>query len=129
MSESIAPTLKEAAEALQLHISNFEAATASSEKQNAVTRSELLKLAEITRKTMLSFTDQARAELDEVKKARNQLEADRSQLETDRAHLKTDHVWLEELDLGLSLLEKPHFSYIPVSHNALRGLVKPSTLK
>ncbi|RKO93310.1 hypothetical protein BDK51DRAFT_39771 [Blyttiomyces helicus] len=87
-SESNAPTLKDAAESLQLHIVNFEAATESSERQNAVTRSELLKLAELTSKTMLSLADAARAEFDEVNRARKQLEVDRTQLEADLLQLE-----------------------------------------
>ncbi|RKO83176.1 hypothetical protein BDK51DRAFT_33268 [Blyttiomyces helicus] len=44
MSDSVAHALQEAAHAVELQVADFESAAASTEKQSAVARSELLKL-------------------------------------------------------------------------------------
>ncbi|RKO93828.1 BTB/POZ protein, partial [Blyttiomyces helicus] len=112
MNDRTSPALEEATRALELQVTNLEAASASSERQGAVARSELIKFADLTSKAMhvedskavskarelcrgardiaaasLSLADRAREELNRVKKERKELEAYRLQLEKIREQM------------------------------------------
>ncbi|RKO85437.1 BTB/POZ protein [Blyttiomyces helicus] len=98
--------LDEAIKAVELQVATFDTAAASAERHSAVSRSELLKFADLTSKAMyaedsksmaethklsevakgiaaasLSLANEAKAGLDQVRKAREQVEADRLELE------------------------------------------------